>query len=118
MDAARAAWPEGAARERGQSARRPDVHVDGLELLLDGGTFFEAPGWPGVKLWKTAFGKTFSAADYVPILQGWKDNAPIDVSTLVSAKSGKPYTAKIILDETGTKMKLDFGVVPPPPAAS
>ena len=88
------------------------------KLLLDGGTFFEAPGWPGVKLWKTAFGKTFSAADYVPILQGWKDNAPIDVSALVSAKSGKPYTAKIILDETGAKMKLDFGVVPPPPAAS
>jgi DNA topoisomerase-3 len=88
------------------------------KLLLDGGTFFEAPGWPGVKLWKTAFGKTFSAADYVPILQGWKDNAPIDVSTLVSAKSGKPYTAKIILDESGAKMKLDFGVVPPPPAAS
>jgi DNA topoisomerase-3 len=88
------------------------------KLLLDGGTFFEAPGWPGLKLWKTAFGKTFSAADYVPILQGWKDNAPIDVSALVSAKSGKPYTAKIILDESGAKMKLDFGVVPPPPAAS
>jgi hypothetical protein len=38
------------------------------------------------------------------------------VSELVSAKSGKPYSAKIVLDETGTKMKLDFGV--PPPAAA
>jgi DNA topoisomerase-3 len=86
------------------------------KLLLDGGTFFEAPGWPGLKLWKTAFGKTFTAADYVPILQGWKDNVPIMVSELVSAKSGKPYSAKIVLDETGTKMKLDFGM--PPPAAA
>ena len=86
------------------------------KLLLDGGTFFEAPGWPGVKLWKTAFGKTFTAADYVPILQGWKDGTPVDVAGLVSAKSGKPYTAKIIVDAASSKMKLDFGV--PPPAAT
>jgi DNA topoisomerase-3 len=86
------------------------------KLLLDGGTFFEAPGWPGVKLWKTAFGKTFTAADYIPILQGWKDGTPIDVPGLVSAKSGKPYTAKIIVDAASSKMKLDFGV--PPPAAT
>jgi DNA topoisomerase-3 len=79
------------------------------KLMLDGGTFFEAPGWPGLKLWKNAFGKTFSAADYVAILQGWKDGAPIEVAGLVSAKSGKPYTAKIILDETAAKLKLDFG---------
>ena len=50
------------------------------------GGFFEAPGWPGVKLWKNAFGKVFTAADYVPVLQGWKDGSPIDVSGLVSAK--------------------------------
>ena len=88
------------------------------KLMLDGGTFFEAPGWPGLKLWKNSFGKTFTAADYVAVLQGWKDSAPIDVTGLVSAKSGKSYTAKIILDEAAAKLKLDFGVAPPGPAAT
>jgi DNA topoisomerase-3 len=83
------------------------------KLLLDCGGFFEAPGWPGVKLWKSAFGKTFAAGDYVPILQGWKDGQPIEVLGLVSAKSGKTYAAKIVLDEKVAKMKLDFGAPPP-----
>ena len=87
------------------------------KLLLDGGGWFEAPGWPGVKLWKNAFGKTFAAEDYVPVLQGWKDGAPIDVAGLVSAKSGKAYTAKLVLDEKAGKVKLDFGVGPGPTAA-
>jgi DNA topoisomerase-3 len=92
------------------------------KLMMDCGGWFEAPGWAGVKLWKNSFGKTWTAADYVPILQGWKDGAPIDVAGLVSAKSGKAYTAKIVLDEKAGKVKLDFGVamqaptpvVPPP----
>lgn len=79
------------------------------KLMLDHGGYFEAAGWAGVKLWKNAFGKAFTAEDYVPILQGWKDGKPIDVAGLVSAKSGKPYTAKIVLDEKAAKMKLDFG---------
>ena len=83
------------------------------KLLLDCGGYFEAPGWAGVKLWKTAFGKTFAAEDYVPVLQGWKDDRPIEVGGLVSAKSGKVYTAKIVLEEKTGKMKLDFG----PPTA-
>ncbi len=79
------------------------------KLLLDCGAYFEAPGWPGVKLWKNAFGKSFAAEDYVPVLQGWKDGAPIEVSGLVSAKSGATYAAKIALEEKTGKMKLDFG---------
>lgn len=71
----------------------------------------------GVKLWKNAFGKIFIAEDYVPVLQGWKDGAPIDVAGLVSAKSGKAYTAKLVLDEKAGKVKLDFGVGPGPTAA-
>ena len=82
------------------------------KLMLDCGGYFAAPGWPGVKLWKNAFGKLFTAGDYVPVLQGWKDGAPIDVSGLVSAKSGKAYTAKIVLDEQAGKIKLDFGGPP------
>jgi DNA topoisomerase-3 len=88
------------------------------KLTLDGGGFFEAPGWPGVRLWKSAFGKTWTAEDYVPVLQGWKDGAPIDVAGLVSAKSGKAYTAKIVLDEKAGKVKLDFGVPPGPPGST
>jgi DNA topoisomerase-3 len=88
-----------------------------VKLLLDGGGWFEAPGWPGVRLWKNAFGKTFAAEDYVAVLQGWKDGAPIDVAGLVSAKSGKGYTAKLVLDEKAGKVKLDFGVPPAGPAA-
>jgi len=86
------------------------------KLMLDCGGYFEAAGWPGVKLWKTAFGKTFTADDYLPVLQGWKDEHPVDVGGLVSAKSGKTYTAKIVLEATTGKMKLDFGA--PPPATS
>ena len=82
------------------------------KLLLDGGGFFEAAGWPGVKLWKNAFGKCFSAEDYFGVLQGWKDGSPIDVVGLVSAKSGKAYTAKLVFDEKQGKVKLDFGVPP------
>lgn len=83
------------------------------KLLQDHGGYFEAAGWPGVKLWKNAFGKVFAAEDYVAVLQGWKDGKPIDVAGLVSAKSGKAYTAKIVVDEKTAKMKLDFGTVPP-----
>jgi hypothetical protein len=36
---------------------------------------------------------------------------------LVSAKSGKPYTAKIILEEATGKMKSDLGAGPIPPPA-
>ena len=81
------------------------------KLMLDCGGFFEAPGWPGLKLWKNAFGKPFTAEDYVPILQGWKDGAPIEVKDLVSVKSGKTYAAKIVVDEKAGKLKLDFGIV-------
>ena len=82
------------------------------KLMLDCGGYFEAPGWPGVKLWKNAFGKAFTAEDYVPVLQGWKDGAPIEVGGLVSMKSGKVYAAKIVLDEKSGKLKLDFGAPP------
>jgi DNA topoisomerase-3 len=88
------------------------------KLMMDCGGWFEAPGWPGVKLWKNSFGKTWTAADYVPVLQGWKDGAPIDVAGLVSAKSGKAYTAKIVLDEKAGKVKLDFGVPPTGPTVT
>ncbi len=82
------------------------------KLMFDAGAYFEAPGWPGVRLWKAAFGKTWSAADYVPVLQGWKDGKPIEVGGLVSAKSGKSYAAKLVLEEKTGRVKLDFGPRP------
>jgi hypothetical protein len=48
----------------------------------------------------------------VPVLQGWKDGAPIAVEGLVSLKSGKAYSAKIVLEEKTGKLKLDFGTPP------
>jgi DNA topoisomerase-3 len=79
------------------------------KLLLDCGTFFEAPGWPGVRLYKQAFGRAFTAEDYLPILEGWKNGTPIMVEGLVSTKSGKIYSAKLVLDAATKKVRLDFG---------
>lgn len=78
------------------------------KLLLDHGIYFEAPGWPGVRLYKTAFGRAFAAEDYLPILEGWKAGAPIVVENLVSVKSGKIYSAKLVVD-AANKVRLDFG---------
>lgn len=79
------------------------------KLLLDHGTFFEAAGWPGVRLYKNAFGRTFTAQDYLAILEGWKAGAPIVVAGLVSAKSGNEYAAKLVVDPATKKVRLDFG---------
>jgi DNA topoisomerase-3 len=78
------------------------------KLLLDHGIYFEATGWPGVRLYKTAFGRAFTAEDYLPILEGWKTGTPIVVENLVSAKSGKIYSARLVVDSTN-KVRLDFG---------
>jgi DNA topoisomerase-3 len=79
------------------------------KLMLDHGTFFTAPGWPNVRLYKQAFGRAFTAADYVPILQGWDSGVVITVDGLVSTKSGKPYSAKLVLDPATNRVRLDFG---------
>ncbi len=90
------------------------------KLLLDHGTYFIAPGWPKVRLYKQAFGRAFTAADYVPILQGWETGVIITVDGLVSAKSGKTYSAKLILDPETGRIRLDFGDKngKPPPSST
>ena len=82
------------------------------KLMLDHGTYFVAAGWPKVRLYKQAFGRAFTAADYVPILQGWENGVPITVDGLVSAKSGKPYSAKLVLDPETNRIRPDFGSPP------
>ncbi|HVU35567.1 MAG TPA: DNA topoisomerase [Opitutaceae bacterium] len=84
------------------------------KLLLDHGIYFAAAGWPNVRLYKNAFGRTFTAEDYVPILDGWHQGAPIAVGGLVSAKSGKTYSAKLVVDPESNKVRLDFGPKEPP----
>lgn len=79
------------------------------KLLLDHGTFFEAIGWPGVRLYKNAFGRVFAAEDYLPILEGWKAGTPIVVTGLVSAKTGNAYSAKLVVDPLTKKVRLEFG---------
>lgn len=78
-------------------------------LLLDCGKWFEAEGWPGVRLYKNAFGRDFTATDYVAILTGWHNNAPEVVTGLVSRKTGQPYSARLVLDPETKRLKPDFG---------
>lgn len=84
------------------------------KLLLDHGTHFSAGGWPNVRLYKQAFGRAFTAADYVPILHGWHTGAPITVDGLVSVRTGKTYSAKLVLDAETGRLRPDFGEPPPP----
>jgi DNA topoisomerase-3 len=79
------------------------------KLLLDHGGYFEAPGWPEVRLYKQAYGRTFTAEDYLPVLEGWKADQPIVVTGLISAKSGNEYSAKLVLDPATKQVRLDFG---------
>jgi len=78
------------------------------KLIADFGKYFEAPGFPGVRLWKTAFGREFTAMDYVPILQGWVDKKPVTVDKLVSGKTGNVYSAQLVLDPETNRVKLAF----------
>ncbi|PTX95604.1 DNA topoisomerase [Opitutus sp. ER46] len=88
------------------------------KLFFDHGNYFIAPGWPQVRLYKQAFGRTFTAADYVPILQGWDSGTILTVDGLVS-KSGKTYRAKLIVDPETNRVRLDLpprnGPAPTPP---
>ena len=87
------------------------------KLLLDHGTYFVAAGWPNVRLYKQAFGRAFTAADYIPILTGWHTAAIVTVDGLVSLKSGKPYSAKLVVDPETNKIRPDFNG-PATPSAS
>jgi DNA topoisomerase-3 len=79
------------------------------KLLLDHGLYFAAAGWPKLRLYKHAFGREFSAAEYVAILSGWHNGSAITVDGLVSLKSGKAYSAKLVLDPETNKIRPDFG---------
>ena len=69
------------------------------KLLLDRGNYFEAPGFPGVRLWKNGFGRTWTAEDYVRLLEGVVAGSPVEFDGLVSKKSGKPYKARLTVDD-------------------
>jgi DNA topoisomerase III len=86
------------------------------KLLLDHSTYFAAAGWPNLRLYKQAFGRVFTGADYAAILEGWHKETPITVDGLVSAKSGKPYSARLILDPETNRVRPDFGAKEGPPA--
>jgi DNA topoisomerase III len=79
------------------------------KLLLDHGAYFVAAGWPKLRLYKQAFGRVFSAADYVAILAGWHTGVIVTVDGLVSLKSGKSYSAKLVLDPETSRIRPDFG---------
>jgi len=78
------------------------------KTLMDCGNYFEAPGWPDLKLYKSAFGKTFSAADWIGILEGWVNGQAIVVSGLVSKKTGNTYSGRLVFDAANNKVGIEF----------
>jgi DNA topoisomerase-3 len=76
------------------------------KLMLDREAYFESPGFPGVRFWKNAFGRTWSAEDVVRLIQGVVDKAPVEFTDLVSQRTKKPYAAKLTIDEAAKKVVL------------
>lgn len=86
------------------------------KLLLDRGMFFEAPGFPGVRLWKQAFGRGWTAEDYVTLLAGVVAGEPVEFGGLVSKNSGRSYKARLTVDEQARRVAAIFDRAPPPAA--
>ena len=76
--------------------------------MLDCGNYFEAPGWPGLKLYKTAFGKTFTVEEWIAILESWASGQGRVVSGLVSKKTGNAYSGRLIFDAVANKVGIEF----------
>ncbi len=74
------------------------------KLLLDRGNHFEAPGFPGLRLWKDALGRSWTAEDYVRLLDGVVRGEPALFDGLVSKRTGKPYKARLALDESARRI--------------
>lgn len=78
------------------------------KAIMDCGNYFEAPGWPGLKLYKSAFGKTFTPVDWIVVLEGWVSGQAIVVSGLVSKKTGNPYSGRLVFDSAANKVGIEF----------
>ena len=76
------------------------------KLMLDRGAYFESPGFAGVRFWKNAFGRTWTAEDVVRLIQGVVDGAPAEFTDLVSQRTKKPYSARLTIDESAKKVVL------------
>lgn len=87
------------------------------KLLLDRGNHFEAPGFPGVRLWKDAMGRSWTAEDYVRLLDGVVRGAPALFEGLVSKRTGKAYKARLTVDETARRIVVVLGPLRPTPAS-
>jgi len=78
------------------------------KAVMDCGNYFEAPGWPGLKLYKTAFGKAFTVEEWVAILDGWVNGKAIVVSGMVSKKTGNTYSGRLVFDAAANKVGIEF----------
>jgi DNA topoisomerase-3 len=76
--------------------------------IMDCGNYFEAPGWPGLKLYKTAFGKVFTVDDWIAILESWANGQGMVVSGLVSKKTGNPYSGRLFFDSAANRVGIEF----------
>lgn len=71
--------------------------------ILDRGVAFESPGFPGVLLWKTGFGKTWTVEEFVSLLKGVVAGKPVTFTGLIS-KAGRVYEAPLAIDPESGKI--------------
>ncbi len=76
------------------------------KLLLDRGAYFESPGFPGVRFWKNAFGRTWAPEDVLRLIRGVVDKAPAEFTDLVSQRTKNTYSARLTIDEPAKKVVL------------
>ena len=71
--------------------------------ILDRGTAFEAPGFKSVLFWKTGFGRTWTADEFVQLLQGVIAGKPVTFTGL-KTKTGREYAAALTIDPQANKI--------------
>lgn len=77
------------------------------EPVEDRGSYWFVPGWPKLRLYKTAFGKTWKLAEYLAVLESNLAGKPMLVTGLLS-KANKPYEAMLVAERGHERWDLKF----------
>ncbi len=73
--------------------------------IIDRGAAWEAPGFPGTLLWKTCYGRTWSAEDFRSLLEAFLAGTPRRYEDLTT-RTGQPYAAMLGVDEAAKKIVI------------
>jgi len=73
--------------------------------ILDRGDCFEAPGFPGVLLWKTAFGRPWDVTEYIELLKAVLEKKPYRANNLVRLDKST-YSADLAIDFTAKRVEF------------